>query len=103
MGDSDIYWPISGSWSSSTSWKTGSMDLGYKSNETNPKMILSIPVQVEQEEVEYQTSNELDLIISDDKSIDGDPLDARETDDTGGLQEGSQRGFTYGGLLWDAS
>ena len=80
-----------------------SMEWGYESDETDHRMILSVPVQVEQEEVESQASNEIDLIISDDKSIDGDPLDVGEINDAGGLEEGSLRGFTYGGLLWDAS
>ena len=31
----------------------------------------------------------------------GDSLDVGETGDISALKEGSRRGFTYGGLLWD--
>ena len=79
------------------------MDWGYESDEVDPEMILSVPVQVEQGEVESQASNEIDLIISDDEIVDGNPFYVGKTDITGGLEEGSQRRFTYGDLLWDAS
>jgi len=36
MGDSDTYWPVSNSDSSSASWTAGSMDWGYESDETDP-------------------------------------------------------------------
>ena len=84
------------------SWKVDSMDWGYKSYETGPKILLSVLIQVDQEEIESQASNEPDLIVVDDESIDGDPLDAGEMEDTGGLEEGSRKGFTFGGMLWDA-
>ena len=79
------------------------MDWGYESDEIDPEMILSVPVQVEQGEVESQASNEIDLIISDDEIVNGNPFYVGKTYITGGLEEGSQRRFTYGDLLWDAS
>ena len=36
------------------------------------------------------------------ESLVGDSLDVEETGNTSALKEGSQRGFTYGGLFWDA-
>ena len=79
------------------------MDWGYESDEIDPEIILSVPVQVEQDEIESHALNKLDLIVIDDESINGDPLNARDMEDTGGLEEGSKRGFTFGGMLWDAS
>ena len=43
MGDSDIYWPLSSSGSSSVSWAAGSMDWGYESDETDPEDIFAAP------------------------------------------------------------
>ena len=43
MGDSDIYWPVSSSDSSSESWMAGSMDWGYESDETDPEDIFTAP------------------------------------------------------------
>ena len=33
----------------------------------------------------------------------GDSLDVGETEDTSALGEGPWQGFTFGGMLWDAS
>jgi len=61
------------------------------------------PVQVEHEEIEWRASNEPDLFINDTESMVGNPFDAGETEDTSELEEGYQREFTFGGMLWDAS
>ena len=43
MGDSDIYWPVSNSDSSSVSWTADSMDWGYESDETDLEDIITVP------------------------------------------------------------
>ena len=52
MGDSDTYWSVSNSDSSSTSWMTGSMDCGYESDETDSEVIFAAPDHIDHEEVE---------------------------------------------------
>ena len=78
MGDSDIYWPISSSGSSSASWTAGSMDLGYESDETDPEVIFAAPNHINHKEVESQASNEPELTIADTESLVGDSLDVED-------------------------
>ena len=52
MGDSDKYWPVSSSDSSSASWMADSMDWGYESDETDQEVIFSTPDHIDHEEVE---------------------------------------------------
>ena len=103
MGDSDIHWPIFSSGSSSASWMAGSMDWEYEYDETGREIIFSAQVHIDHEEIKSQASNEPDLTITNTKRMVVDSLDVGETEDTSALREGSQRGFTYGRLLWDAS
>ena len=68
MGDSDKYWPVSNSDSSSASWMVGSMDWAYESDETNLEVIFAAPDHIDHEEIESQASNEPELTIADTKS-----------------------------------
>jgi len=78
MGDSDKYWPVSSSDSSSASWMAGSMDWGYEFDETDPEVIFATPDHINHEEIESQASNELELTIADTESLVGDSLNVEE-------------------------
>ena len=82
MGNSDKYWPVSSSDSSSASWMAGSMDWGYESDETNPEVIFAAPDHIDHEEIESQASNEPKLTIPDTESLVRDSLEVGETGDT---------------------
>ena len=99
MGDSDIYWPVSSSDSSSVSWTADSMDWGYESDETDPEVIFTAPDHIDYEEVESQASNEPELTIVDTESLVGDSLDVVEMEDISTIKEDTRRGFTYGGAF----
>ena len=101
MGDSEKYWPVSSSDSSSASWMAGSMDWEYESDETDPEVIFAAPDHIDHEEVESQASNEPELTIVDTESLGGDSLDVEEMGDMSALKEDTWRGFTYGGAFWD--
>ena len=60
------------------------------------------PVHIDHEEIESRASNEPDLTITDTESLVVDSLDVGETGDTSALRKETRRGFTYGGLFWDA-
>ena len=80
-----------------------SMDWDYESDKTDLEIIFPAPVHINHEEIESQASNEPDLTIIDTGSIVGDSHDVGEKGDTSALRERFRRGFTYGGLFWDAS
>ena len=99
MGDSDVYWPVSSSDSSSVSWTADSMDWGYESDETDPEVIIAAPDHIDYEEGESQASNEPEPTIVA-ESLVGDSPDVVEMEDTSTMKE-ARRGFTYGGVFWD--
>ena len=101
MGDSDIYWPVSSSDSSSVSWMADSMDWGYESDETDPEDIFTAPDHIDYEEVESQASNEPEPTIVDTESLVGDSLEVAEMEHSSTIKEEARRGFTYGGVFWD--
>ena len=80
MGDSDVYWPVSSSDSSSESWVADSMDWGYESDETDPAKTI-VPLNwVDYEEVESQASNEPEPTNVDTESFVGDSLEIPVTE-----------------------
>jgi len=101
MGDSDVYWPVSSSDSSSESWVADSMDWGYESDETDPAETI-VPLNcVDYEEVESQASNEPEPTNVDTESFVGDSLEIAVTEHSSTIKEETRRGFTYGGVFWN--
>jgi len=91
MGDSDVYWPVSSSDSSSESWVADSMDWGYESDETDPEDIFTAPDHVDYEEVESQASNEPEPTIDDTEGLVGDSLEVAEIEPSSPIEEETRR------------
>ena len=101
MGDSDVYWPVSSSDSSSESWVADSMDWGYESDETDPAETIMPLNWVDCEEVESQASNEPEPTNVDTESFVGDSLEIAVTEHSSTIKEETRRGFTYGDVFWN--
>ena len=76
------------------------MDYDFESDETDPEIIMAAIAQVGEGEVEPQTQIEIDVMISDAKSMIGDTSRAIDIEDT---EMRPQKEFIYGGILWDAN
>jgi len=101
MGDSDVFWSVSSSDSSSESWVADSMDWGYESDETDPVETI-VPLNwVDCEEVESQASNKPEATHVDTGSCVGDSVEITGTEPSSTVKEGTRRGFTYGGVFWN--
>ena len=99
MGDSDVFWSVSNSDSSSKSWVADSMDWGYESDETDPAETI-VPLNwVDCEEGESQASNKPEPTPVETGSVVRDSVEVTVTEHSSTVKEETRRGFTYAGVF----
>jgi len=101
MGDSDIFWSASSSYSSSKSWIADTMDWECESDETDPAETIMPLNWVNGEEVESQASNKPEPTSANTSSIVKDFVEEPVVEHSSTVKEEPRRGFMYGGVFWN--